>query len=62
MGFKPEESMNALSASNWDPTEAVELLCNEQETTKFQNILARNVLESAVVQNYLSDPEVFMSK
>lgn len=62
MGFEPEESMNALSANDWDPTRAVAMLCDKQEATKCDNVLAKNVLESAAVQNYLSDPEVFMSK
>lgn len=59
MGFETEQSMIALSASDWDATRAVDILFDEQEPT---NILAQKVLESAVVQSYLSDPEVFMSK
>lgn len=62
MGFESEESMDALSASDWDPSRAVELLCDEIESPKLHSVLPKIVLESATVQTYLSDPEVFMSK
>lgn len=58
MGFEAEESMLALSASDWDATRAVEILCDKQQSP---NVLAQNVLKSPAVQGYLSDPEVFMS-
>lgn len=59
MGFEPEASMDALAATGWDPTGAVEILCDKRKGT---NVLAVKVLESSTIQNYLSDPEVFMSK
>lgn len=62
MGFETEESMNVLSASDWDPSRAVELLCDKVESPKCNSVSAQRVLESATVQSYLSDPEVFMSK
>lgn len=63
MGFTREDSMAALSASDWDPTQAIELICdNEQSSLKCIKALASNVLESPTVQCYLGDPEVFMSE
>ncbi len=61
MGFDSDDSMKALSASDWDPTRAIDILCDE-ESPQYTNVLAENVLESAAVQSYLSDPEIFMSK
>lgn len=58
MGFEAEESMLALSASDWDATRAVEILCDKQQSP---NVLAQKVLESSAVQGYLGDPDIFMS-
>lgn len=62
MGFDSDVSTNALSLSDWDATRAIEIIFDEQESPKYENCLAQSVLESASVQNYLSDPEVFMSE
>lgn len=73
MGFDSDESMVALSASDWDATRAVALMCDKDDVpasasdvagsgSHHKNGLAERVLESAAVQNYLSDPEVFMSE
>lgn len=62
MGFEKEDSMNALETSDWDATRAVEILCDKKEFSRTSNIVAQNVLESPAVQNYLTDPEIFMSK
>lgn len=62
MGFEKEDSLKALQTGDWDATRAVEILCDEHEFSKASNVVARNVLQSPAVQNYLTDPEIFMSK
>ncbi|XP_037025175.1 ubiquitin-associated domain-containing protein 1-like [Bradysia coprophila] len=62
MGFTTDESMKALSASDWDPTRAIALLCDSKDSSlKCAKDLASSILESATVQCYLGDPEVFMT-
>lgn len=63
MGFGEDESLNALRTSDWDPAIAVGILCGEQSSLlRQQSSITFNVLESPVVQGFLSDPEIFMSK
>ncbi|KAG4073499.1 hypothetical protein HA402_000723 [Bradysia odoriphaga] len=62
MGFTKDESIKALSASDWDPTQAIALLCDSKESSvKCVKDLASSILESATIQCYLGDPEVFMT-